>query len=883
MTPKWKTLAEAAQGRLTPMLRQFIDAKAQSGNSLLFFRMGDFYELFFEDAIDAAEAIGLTLTSRDGDPKDKKGRIPMAGVPVRSVDAYVAKLLKLGRTVTICDQVENPKDAKGVVKRAVVRTVTPGTLTEPELLNETTNNYLGAIWIGRDCGGVALADVSTGEFLAAQLNGDTRQSVDDELVRMAPAEVLIPDTMDARDVDELNSRFPAIQFTLRPDDTFDLEFAGRELRDAFDLATLKGLELDDAPEAVRCAGATFAYIQETQRETAPYLRPPRRYSPGQYVVLDGNTQRNLELVESLRDKSRHGTLLNVLDKTRTSMGSRMLRRWLLHPLVAVDTIRGRLDAVAELVDNAETRLRLREALQGVADLERLLSRLTSQAGNARDLAALGRSVQQIPDVKAALKPCSAAMLVDLRDNTDPLEDVASLVAGAIIDEPPATISDGGLMKDGYDAELDRLRELVRGGRDWIATLQKGESERTGIPNLKVRYNKVFGYYIEVSNAHVNKVPDDYERKQTLVNAERYVTPTLKSREEEIVNAQENLNELEYELFVALRKRVAQEAARIQAVAEAIAATDVLLSFAEVAATNDYVRPEIDTSGVLDIRDGRHPVVEELVPRGTFVPNDATLDSDSAQIQIVTGPNMAGKSTYLRQVALITLMGQIGSFVPAASAHIGVVDRIFTRVGASDNLARGESTFMVEMIETAAILNCATRASLVVLDEIGRGTSTFDGISIAWAVAEHLHDRIGAKTLFATHYHELTQLANNMERVQNLNVSVREWDGKVVFLYRLAAGGADHSYGIQVAKLAGLPAGVIDRARGILELLESGNAQALGLHQQLSLFVSEDSIAPRRAEKTALESLVEKADPDAMSPRDAHEFLYSLKKAIEKNE
>jgi len=863
------------------MLRQFIDAKAQSGDSLLFFRMGDFYELFFEDAIEASEAIGLTLTSRDGDANDKNGRIPMAGVPVRSVDGYVAKLLKMGRTVTICDQVENPKDAKGIVKREVVRTVTPGTLTEPELLDETSNNYLGAIWMDRGRGGMALADVSTGEFLAAQLNGDTQQSINDELVRMAPVEVLLPNSMGDKSREDLRNRFPSIQFTCRPDDTFDFEYADRELRDAFDLATLKGLELDDAPEAVRCAGATFSYIQETQRDTAPYLRPPRRYAPGHYVVLDGNTQRNLELVESLRDKSRHGTLLSVLDKTRTSMGGRMLRRWLLHPLVDVEVIRQRHDSVAELVDDAETRLRLREALQGVADLERLLSRLTSQAGNARDLAALGRSVQRFPDVRLALRPCRSGLLKTIRDDSDPLDDVATLVADGIADEPPVTIHDGGLMKDGYDDELDRLRELVRGGRDWIATLQQGESDRTGIPNLKVRYNKVFGYYIEVSKAHVNKVPDDYERKQTLVNAERYVTPTLKSREEEIVNAQENLNQLEHDLFVALRKRVAQEAARIQAVAEAIATVDTLLSFAEVAASNDYVRPQIDESGALDIRDGRHPVVEELVPRGTFVPNDATLDSDSAQIQIVTGPNMAGKSTYLRQVALITLLGQIGSFVPAASAHIGVVDRIFTRVGASDNLARGESTFMVEMIETAAILNCATRASLVVLDEIGRGTSTFDGISIAWAVAEHLHDHIGAKTLFATHYHELTQLANNMDRVQNLNVSVREWDGKVVFLYRIAEGGADHSYGIQVAKLAGLPSGVIDRARGILELLESGNAQALGLHQQLSLFVSEDSMMSRPKEKSALESLVEKAEPDSMSPRDAHEFLYALKKALKR--
>ncbi|HOV74213.1 MAG TPA: DNA mismatch repair protein MutS [Candidatus Hydrogenedentes bacterium] len=870
MGDNWKKLGDISDRHLTPMLRQYLQAKAECADSILFFRMGDFFEMFFEDAIEASRILGLTLTSRDG--TDKGDRVPMAGVPFRAVDNYVAKLIRAGKTVTICDQIEDPAEAKGIVKRAVIRTITPGTVMEPNLLDETANNYLAALSVHGGQAGLAFVDVTTGEFLAARIDGDPERVIQDELTRMAPTEVLIPADLDEKALERLKRRFDAVCFTPRPEHDFDPEVARERLLDQFGLSTLKGLGLEDLPEATGCAGAVLAYVKDTQRGCVPHLRYPRHYSPSHFVVLDGNTQRNLELVESLADRRKQGTLLGVLDRTHTSMGGRKLRHWILHPLVDVEAIRQRLDAVENLFGDAELRIRLKEALQDVADLERLLGRLTSKSGNARDLLALGRSLEQAPVLRAILAEAEAPMLAALRDGMDSLDDVAGWIRAAIVDEPPVPITEGNLFKDGYHEDLDHLRSLVRGGRDWIATLQREESARTGIPNLKVGYNKVFGYFIEVSRGNLNLVPADYERKQTLVNAERFVTPRLKSREEEIVTAQERMQKLEYDLFVALRERVAAEARRIQETADAMATVDALLSFAEVAATKGYCKPTVDTSNELRIRDGRHPVVEDLMSRGDFVPNDTVLDPSSAFLQIVTGPNMAGKSTYLRQVALIALMAQIGSFTPAAEVRAGVVDRIFTRVGASDNLVRGESTFMVEMIETANILNSASERSLIVLDEIGRGTSTFDGISIAWSVAEHIHDHIRAKTLFATHYHELTDLANKLEHAKNVNVAVREWGGKVVFLYRIVDGGADHSYGIQVAKLAGLPPPVIERARGILESLEAGNPASVGLPQQMYLFGPETP----SAEPSAVEKELESTDIDALSPREALEFLYHLK-------
>ncbi len=865
----WKKLGEVTQAKLTPMLRQYLDAKAESGDSILFFRMGDFFEMFFEDAIEAAGLLGLALTSRDG--ADKEERVPMCGVPHRAVDSYIARLIRAGKTVTICDQVEDPKEAKGVVKRAVVRTITPGTVIEPELLEETANNYLAAMLTRDGLSGLALVDVSTGEFLAAEIAGDVQRILADELTRTAPAEVLVPDTMDGDVLERLRQRFGGIAFTPRAEDEFDAAMARDRLLDQFGLSTLKGIGLDDVPEALACAGAALAYVKATQREAAPHLRLPRLYSPSGYVVLDGNTQRNLELIESLADKSRRGTLLSVLDRTKTSMGGRKIRQWILHPLLDVDEIRARMDAVEALYDDAERRLGLKDVFAGVADLERLLGRLTSKAGNARDLRALGRSLEKVPELRTALEGIDAPLLAGLRDGMDDCADVAGWIEEAIVDEPPLAITEANLFKEGHDEELDRLRGLVRGGRDWIATLQREESSRTGIPNLRVGYNKVFGYYIEVTKSYTGQVPEDYERKQTLVNAERYVIPALKSREEEIVTAQERMQRLEYDLFCALREKVSGEARRIRETADALATVDVLLSFAEVAATKSYAKARVGDGERLRIREGRHPVVEDIMPRNEFVPNDVVLDPATTSLLIVTGPNMAGKSTYLRQVALITLMAQIGSFVPAAEAEIGVVDRIFTRVGASDNLVRGESTFMVEMIETANILNAATERSLVVLDEIGRGTSTFDGISIAWSVAEHIHDHVRAKTVFATHYHELTELAAKLERGKNVNVAVREWGGRVVFLYRIVDGGADHSYGIQVAKLAGLPRDVIERAHEILESLESGNAAAVGLPEQMYLFGPQQHAEPSRIEKE-----LETVDPDALSPREAQDLLYHLK-------
>ncbi len=869
MGENWMKLSDVKPHRTTPMLRQYLQAKAECVGSLLLFRMGDFYELFFDDAFEAAEVLGLALTSRDG--ADKEQRVPMCGVPFRAVDAYVAKLIKAGKTVTLCDQIEDPKEAKGIVKRAVVRTITPGTVMEANLLEETANNYLAALLVRGDSAGLAFVDVTTGEFLVARVEEHIEQTLLDELTRMAPAEVLLPESHDDASLQRLTLRFGNIAFTQRPDEEFDGASARDVILDLFDLSTLKGLGLEDAPEASACAGAVLAYVKSTQRDAAPRLRFPRRYSPSGYVVLDGNTQRNLELIESLADRSKRGTLLNVLDRTLTSMGARKLRQWILHPLLSVEEIQGRLNAVEECFENTELRLELREHLKGVADLERLLGRITAKTANARDVQALGRSLGRVPALRGALVDVNADLLAGLRDGLDALEEITSAIDAAIVDEPPIPITEGGIIRDGYNEKLDHLHELVRGGRDWIATLQQEERQRTGISNLKVGYNKVFGYFIEVSKANTRLVPEDYQRKQTLVNGERYVTPALKAREEEILTAQERMQSLEYDLFVELRDRIAGEARRIQTTADAIATLDTLLSLADVAITKGYCKPGVNAQEEIFIRDGRHPVVEDLMSRGDFVPNDTLLDPAGASMLIVTGPNMAGKSTYLRQVALITLMAQIGSFVPAAEAKIGVVDRIFTRVGASDNLVRGESTFMVEMIETANILNSATEKSLLVLDEIGRGTSTFDGISIAWSVAEHIHDRVHAKTLFATHYHELTDLGNKLEHAKNVNVSVREWGEKVVFLYRIVDGGADHSYGIQVAKLAGLPQGVIQRAREILESLESGNAASVGLPQQMYLF------GPMPVnEPSAVDKELEKVDPDALSPREAHDLIYHLK-------
>jgi DNA mismatch repair protein MutS len=862
---------------LTPMMRQYLRAKESCPDSILFFRMGDFYEMFFEDAEVASKILEIALTSRDG---GKAGRVPMCGVPHHAAQGYIAKLIKAGKTVAICDQVEDPKQAKGLVKREVVRTVTPGTVIEPSLLDEKQSNYLAALNILDESAGIAFLDLSTGEFLATQLDGSgTDTSLREEFVKMAPAECLYPVSVEGnRFIGELQAALPDTSFRTVDDDLFDARQARRMLLDHYELHSLKGFGLENLPITISSAGAALAYLMETQRDDIIHLKPIRVYHPKDYLVVDSATERSLELLATASEGKRSGSLLSVLDSTVTSMGGRLLKTWITHPLVDIAEIKARHESVGELLDAPQTRQTVRSVLSGVFDLERLIGRLSCATANARDMKMLGDSLGKIPELRTALSGCSSPLIGGLRDSLDDLDDVTDLISKAIVDSPPPTVTEGGIFREAYDDRLDELKSLLRDGRNWVASLQQDEIERTGITSLKVGYNKVFGYYIEVTKPNVHLVPEDYQRKQTLVNAERYVTPALKEREEEIVSAEEKMMELEYELFQQLRRDVCEQTARIQKDAEIVAQIDVLLSLADVAGSNRYCKPEISGQYSITISEGRHPVVEELGVEREFVPNDTVMDAANASLLIITGPNMAGKSTYLRQVALIVLMAQMGSFVPAKSAHIGVVDRIFTRIGASDNLVRGESTFMIEMNETASILNSATNRSLIVIDEMGRGTSTFDGISIAWAVAEYLHDRIGAKTLFATHYHELTELATKLKRAKNLNVAVREWGGKVIFLYRVVDGGADHSYGVQVARLAGLPPSVLEEARTILESLECGTFMpALGRSvpvRQLTLF-PEDG-------ESAVESELEKVDLDTMAPRDALEFLYHLKKLSEKS-
>lgn len=875
----WLKISDIVPERATPMLRQYLRAKAECGDSLLLFRMGDFYELFFDDAFEASRILGIALTSRDGESKE--GRVPMCGVPVKSINYYLSRLIKAGKTVTVCEQVEDPKLARGIVKRAIVRTVTPGTVIEPELLEEGVNNFLASLAIMGDKAGLAMVDISTGDFLVTRLSSPLERSLSDELVRMKVAEILVSENI-PRELDDFISRsFPEVTITHQPVEKFDVELCTESILRHFGLSTLKGIAIEGQEELISAVGSVLQYVIETQKDAVPYLDLPRLYAPSDFVILDSNTQRNLELVESLFDRSKKATLLGVLDRTLTPMGLRRLRNWILHPLRNIREIGMRLDAVEELKVNVSLRLSIRELLKGIGDIERVIGRITAQTSNPRDLRALCNSLKFLPKIKRVLEPCETELLKHIFSQLDELPEVILSIENAIVENPPASVADGGVIKDGYDAELDRLRSLMRGGREWIASLQKKERERTGIQNLKIGYNKVFGYYIEVSKGQTGLVPPDYQRKQTLVNAERYVTPELKSREEEILTAEERSIALEEELFAKLRENVSKEAKRIQRNADALALLDVLQSLAEVASSLNYSKPIVDSSEEIDIKGGRHPVIETLLGPNTFVPNDTYLNTTDKRLMIVTGPNMAGKSTYLRQVALITLMAQIGSFVPAEYARIGVVDRIYTRVGASDNLARGESTFMVEMIETANILNTATSKSLLVLDEIGRGTSTYDGISIAWAVAEYIHNRIQARAMFATHYHELAELSKHLKGCFNVNVAVREYKDRIVFLYRVFEGASDHSYGIHVAKLAGLPPNVIRRANEIMDLLERGEFPFKDDAQQLLLFDVPDKTQAENPSPVIEE--LEKVDPDKLTPREALEFIYRLKELLNKKQ
>jgi DNA mismatch repair protein MutS len=800
----------------TPLMQQWREIKARHPDSLLLFRVGDFYELFFEDAEEGARLLDITLTSRN----NGSSRAPLAGIPVHALDGYLQRLVRLGRRVAICEQVEDPSTARGIVRREVVETVSPGTVVNDALLVSRRNNYVAAVAGDPTPGGtvaVASADLSTGE-LWVQLC--PWSALADRLGEMEPSELVLPRSW------ELVPRHDhaADLVTYRPDWLFEKGSGAEELLRHYRVNHLDGFGLPDDPTLVGVTGALVAFLDETQPRVSAVLRAPRLVAEGDRMPIDEMTRRNLELVEPLSPGPDSRTLLDVVDAALTPMGARLLRRWLLGPLTSVEPIRARQDAVGEFVEDGDLRREVRRLLRDVRDLERLAVKIASGRCGPRDLLAVRASLADIPALLDALAGTFSAPLREHRAGIDPLDALTDLIDAAIAPDAPAAIGEGGILRDGYDADLDGLRAVHLGAVDWIARLQARERERSGISSLKVGFNKVFGYYIEVTRANLDRVPEDYQRRQTLSNAERYVTPELKEWEEKVLGAEEKIAALEVKLFDEVRRRAAGHTEALQRVAAHLAAVDVLAALAETAVRHEYVRPEVDDGHGVVIRGGRHPVVETMMPREEFIPNDVEL-GDESRVIILTGPNMAGKSTVLRQVGLIVLLAQVGAFVPARSARIGLVDRIFTRVGASDNLVRGRSTFMVEMTETAAILNGATARSLVLLDEIGRGTSTWDGLSVATAVTEYLHDRIGAKTVFATHYHELTELAERLSDVANYSVAVKEEGESIVFLRSLVPGGADRSYGVEVARLAGLPREVIDRARALLGRLEDRGGSA----------------------------------------------------------
>ena len=801
---------------LTPMMKQYMQTKEEYKDCILFYRLGDFYEMFFDDALTASKELEITLTGKNCGLEE---RAPMCGIPYHAVDSYLNRLVSKGYKVAICEQVEDPKTAKGIVKREVIRVVTPGTNLDTQGLDETKNNYIMCIVYMADRYGLSVADVTTGEYLVTELDSQTKLM--DELYKFMPSEIVCNEAfyMSGLDLDDLKNRLHMAIYSLEAW-YFDDALCRETLQEHFKVASLEGIGLSDYECGMIASGALLKYLEETQKNSLSHMSRLTRYATGNYMVLDSATRRNLELVETLREKQKRGSLLWVLDKTKTAMGVRTLRKYVEQPLIDKESIVKRLDAVAELKDNAICREEIREYLNPVYDLERLVGKITYQSANPRDLIAFQSSLSMLPSVKCILKDMESDLLKEIYEELDPLEELCDLVGRAIQEEPPLAMKEGGIIKDGYNEEVDRLRKAKSEGKNWLADLETKEREKTGIKNLRIRYNKVFGYYLEVTNSFKDLVPDYYTRKQTLANAERYIIPELKELEDTILGAEDKLCALEYELYCEVRNTIAAELTRIQRTAKAVAKLDVIASLALVAERNNYVRPKINEKGVIDIRDGRHPVVEKMIPNDMFIANDTYLDDKKQRISIITGPNMAGKSTYMRQAALIVLMAQLGSFVPASSANIGLVDRIFTRVGASDDLASGQSTFMVEMNEVANILRNATSKSLLILDEIGRGTSTFDGLSIAWAVVEYISNSklLGAKTLFATHYHELTELEGKISNVNNYCIAVKEKGDDIVFLRKIVKGGADKSYGIQVAKLAGVPDPVINRAKEIVEEL-----------------------------------------------------------------
>lgn len=808
---------------LTPMMKQYMETKSQYQDCILFYRLGDFYEMFFEDALTASRELEITLTGKNCGQEEKA---PMCGVPYHAVEGYLNRLVAKGYKVAICEQVEDPKTTKGIVKREVVRIVTPGTNLDTQALDETKNNYIMCIVYIADRYGVSVADISTGDYFVTEIPDSAKLL--DEIYRFSPSEIICNEAfyMSGVDMDGMKDRLGITIYSLESW-YFDDEVCRKKLLEHFEVSSFAGLGLADYDCGIISAGALLQYLLETQKNSLSNLTHITPYAAGKFMMIDSSTRRNLELCETLREKQKMGSLLWVLDKTKTAMGARTLRKYVEQPLIDKTEIIRRLDAVQELKEQAISREEIREYLSPVYDLERLITKIAYGSANPRDLTAFRSSLEMLPALLYILQEMKAELLKDLAVDLDPLEDLCILVKKAIREDPPIAMKEGNIINDGYNEEVDKLRRAKSDGKDWLAKLENDEREKTGIKNLKIKYNKVFGYYLEVTNSYKEMVPEYYTRKQTLANAERYITPELKELEDMILGAEDKLYALEYELYSEVRDLIASQIERIQKTAKAVAALDAFASLALVAERNNYVRPKINEKGVIDIKEGRHPVVERMIPNEMFISNDTYLDDKKHRISIITGPNMAGKSTYMRQTALIALMAQIGSFVPAKSANIGLSDRIFTRVGASDDLASGQSTFMVEMTEVANILRNATSKSLLILDEIGRGTSTFDGLSIAWAVIEYISDSrlLGAKTLFATHYHELTELEGKIDNVNNYCIAVKEKGDDIVFLRKIVKGGADKSYGIQVAKLAGVPELVIGRAKEIVEELSDEDITA----------------------------------------------------------
>jgi len=866
----------------TPMMRQYNEIKRQHKDALLFFRMGDFYELFFEDAKLASKVLGITLTSRS----KGEGAIPMAGVPHHAAESYIRRLIKAGHKVAICDQLQDPEVATGVVDRGVTRIITPGTLTEDTLLEDKSNNYLIAVWEANTMMGLSWVDLSTGRF---QVEDIQKEILFDEFARLDPSEVLLPEEIVRNNtsfVERIRAECDGI-VTARPDWEFSKDTAYRILMEHFGTTSLEGFGCEDMGPSLGAAGAVIQYLKETQKTSLKHIGKIQKYQADNRVLMDKATQQSLEITQTMRNRDREGSLLGVIDQTKTSMGARLLREWIISPLRVSAEIKYRQTGVKELSENSPLRRELCDILGNIYDIERISTKISCGRANGRDLVSLKQSLSKLPALKEKTGFCISDILVSIEQQLDILEEVRTLIGTAIVSDPPPTIKDGGLIREGYDAALDELKYISKNGKSWIANFQAEEITRTGINSLKVGYNKVFGYYIEVTNANKDNIPETYIRKQTLKNAERFITPELKEYETKVLTADERAKDLEYDLFIQIREQVSGFTARLQRTSEAIALIDVLSTLANLAVENRYIMPEITDGLELKIIDGRHPVLDRRLASESFVPNDINLDGTQDTIMVITGPNMAGKSTYIRQVALLILMAQMGSFIPAKEAVIGTVDRIFTRVGASDELSRGQSTFMVEMNETANILNNATERSLIILDEVGRGTSTFDGVSIAWAITEYIYQHIHARTLFATHYHELTELALLFSGIKNFNIAVKEWGDEIIFLRKIVEGGTDKSYGIHVARLAGIPREVIQRARIILNNLEAATLDVNGKPKFAPLKTAQNNKQPAQlklflSKQDMVIEEIKKLETSRMSPLEALNKLDELKKKLEED-